>query len=450
MKLLVVTPEFPPFFGGGIATFYGYLLPELVSAGMDVTVVIDNHSREVPAQYVYKGVKAILLDRRLSESLLGSFSAFCLSTDIVRHLAAAWAVWKQVKHGQDFDIVECADWGLYYVPWLLTRSNPPLIVRLHASNGQIAKHDPQSCSPLSGGLSQLIEAALLPLANSLVTYSQANRRFWEQALGCDVSYCPPPLPVSNIADMWFPSSDHAIVFGRLQEWKGVRTLCKALESMGSKSPIVDWYGRVISPQQSTGVSFDAQLKIDFPKVWDNKFVLHPPLEPRAVAKLQRSASFAIVPSDWDVFNYTVAESMASAVPILCSSGAGASEIIQNGINGFVFEAGNASDLVDAIERMMALSFSEKKSMGMKAMENILINLDPSLVAKRTIECYLSARSARKQNCSIDSLLSSALSPAASADSDLAIDRCLNLIDFKALLRHASKRVTNKFFHRFIK
>jgi hypothetical protein len=40
MKLLCVIPEYPPDFGGGIATYYGALLPALARCSVSVTALI--------------------------------------------------------------------------------------------------------------------------------------------------------------------------------------------------------------------------------------------------------------------------------------------------------------------------------------------------------------------------------------------------------------------------
>ena len=64
------------------------------------------------------------------------------------------------------------------------------------------------------------------------------------------------------------------------------------------------------------------------------------------------ALFNLVPSLWDVFNFTAIEAMASGRPTIVSDGAGASELIEDGANGFVFRSGDANALATAIERLI--------------------------------------------------------------------------------------------------
>jgi glycosyltransferase involved in cell wall biosynthesis len=50
---------------------------------------------------------------------------------------------------------------------------------------------------------------------------------------------------------------------------------------------------------------------------------------------------------------TVIEAMAAAKPVVVSVKAGISEIIQNGVNGFLFEEPNAKKMVEIVEQLMA-------------------------------------------------------------------------------------------------
>ena len=342
-KLLFIIPEFPPAYGGGIGTFYGHLLPALARSGAEVMAIVGSSLHTCSDLHQSDGLKIVPLDQQLVKNLRDSFSSLSLSPDLTSHLAVAWAAWRQANEGEGFDVVECTDWGLFFVPWLLSTSNPPLVIRLHASDGQIAQHDPDSCPPLFGSLCQLIESALLPRAASLITYSHLNKNAWEKSLNCPVHYCPPPLPVEPSQASWKPCTEHGLVIGRVQEWKGPRTLCEALGGLGDNAPCIDWYGRVIISQRS-GVPLDIQLMRDYPGIWGHRIIHYAPVAPSLIIEKQREASFFLVPSDWDVFNYTAAEAMASGCPVICSEGAGASELIQHGQNGFLFNAIDSASL----------------------------------------------------------------------------------------------------------
>lgn len=441
---LFILPEYPPDAGGGIGTYYQQLLPHLVKRGIEVKAIVGSGVHPGPEQPLSQdGVTLVPLDQSRFYRLLSEFPALALAPDLVRHLAAAWAVWEQTGGGEGFDVVECTDWGLFFVPWLLQPSSPPLIVRLHGSEGQIAHHDPESCSPLYGRLCQLIEVALLPRAALLSTLSRSNQLVWSDQLGRTVEYCPPPLAVksSNLAPM--RSNGRGLVVGRVQRWKGPDILCRALQLMGGDAPEVDWIGRSVLCQ-ATGQSYDAYLKQAFPEIWGSRIAHHEPEHPAQIGARQANASVVIVPSEWDVFNFTAVEAMAREAVVICSRGAGAVDLVEHGVNGFVFQAGDEQDLAAVMLQVQSLSPEQRRAMGVRARERIVEVLDPEEIARQTIKQYDQARRTPRQPEATHDLLRLALSPEESFDhSASAIHQNLERLDLKLLLRHVAGRLSRK-------
>ena len=64
MKILYLLPEYPPFFGGGISTFYNSLLPRLAKLGVEVTAVVGSGYAEGPHNVVFQdGVHVLPLNQ---------------------------------------------------------------------------------------------------------------------------------------------------------------------------------------------------------------------------------------------------------------------------------------------------------------------------------------------------------------------------------------------------
>ena len=377
MKLLFIIPEYPPGFGGGIATFYAALLPALVKHGLSVTAVVGSALGRGPEAYSDQGVTVIPLDQTRVNRLAGRFTSFALAPDFCRHLAAAWAAWEQTNGGQGFDCVECCDWGLSFVPWLTQSGAPPTRVRMHASAGQIALRETQPGFALTESLFQLAEAVLLPQAAELVTYGLGNQQWWRSRLNTGVAHLnpafTPPAPTERR-----PQTPNALVVGRIQSWKGPETLCRALNELGSAAPQCDWIGR--STVGSDGRDTAAWLAEQFPEIWGHRVRQVAPLPPTEIRQRQASASFVIVPSDWDVFNFTAIEAMSAHALVICSIGAGASSLIQHGINGFVFPAGDHGALAEAIRTIHLLSPEERQRIGQAAHDTVTDALLPEKIA----------------------------------------------------------------------
>ncbi|MEB3214305.1 MAG: glycosyltransferase, partial [Leptolyngbyaceae bacterium] len=353
-----------------------------------------------------------------------------------------------VRGGEGFDLVECTDWGLFFVPWLLDPSSPPLVVRFHGSDGQIAYHDPDSCSPLFASLCQLIESALLPRAALRVTYSQSNQRAWSSQLLRNVEFCPPSLCLDAIHDSSIPSNTRGLVVGRVQKWKGPDTLCRALQLLGTEAPFVDWIGRSVNTTP-TGQSYVAHLKKSFPDVWGSRICHLPPETPIQIKQRQSHAGFVLVPSEWDVFNFTAAEAMGRQSVVICSTGAGASELIDHGVNGFLFDAGDAQNLAAVIQQVQALSSEQRSVIGRRARTRVAEMLDPNEIARITIEQFTSAMHASNAPVSDQDLLRAILSPAnTTVNASSAMLRSLASIDLKILLQHIAFRLGHKVLNGF--
>lgn len=382
MRLLVLTPEFEAS-GGGIATFYRALAPALQNLGATVRVIEGSafHAGE-RAPRVIDGVAVETLEVIRLQAWWRRFSHFAATPGLRRHLAAAWAMWEQADQGRDADVVEASDWGLLFVPPAVEASRP-LIVQGHASVGQIGVHDPVAGEEVQIALVRLIEASVLRQSGLLQTYSDANADFW----GVETERRPAVIrpawaPRQPSADS--PPHDRGLVIGRMQRWKGPQLLCAALDRLGPGAPDVDWIGRD-TPWGAKQQSTSRHLAATFPDIWGRKVLPHPPIEPSEVAKRQAQALFNVVPSTWDVFNFTAVEAMASGRPTLVSTGAGASELVVDGENGYLFDSVDA--LCDGIERVVAATPAQRRAMGAAAQDTVRTALDPAAIAQTRIEAF---------------------------------------------------------------
>src|SRR3954469_23818543 len=161
MKLLFVIPEYLPHPGGGIATFYKNLLPYCVADGHSVRVVLASPYMQGTEHYVVDGVHVEQLDPERFERQLTALRRFAIFPELQRYLAAAWAAWEQADRGEGYDFVEATDFGLTFVPWVVTDTQSTVQVQMHSSNGQIDSYDPREGFQLQAGVVRLIESALL-------------------------------------------------------------------------------------------------------------------------------------------------------------------------------------------------------------------------------------------------------------------------------------------------
>ncbi|MEM9532107.1 MAG: glycosyltransferase family 4 protein [Pseudomonadota bacterium] len=371
MKLALITPEWGAV-AGGIATYYRHLVPALRDAGVEVTVFCG--SPFVTGSGSQEGAQLLAADAL--EAHRRPFRQFAPLGQLQHHLAAAWALFDQVQQ-QDFDLVECTDWGLTALPWLELAQ--PVIMRCHASLAQVARREHLPGEAVFQSVTALLEQSALRLADGVVTYADANAAEWTSVLARDVPVVRPAFPVAPAATA-APDGAAGLVAGKIQRWKGVETLCRALEHDYAGPPI-RWFGRDM-PYDDAGTtqSTASVMERRYPEVWNNLIRPAGMVPPVQLVEERAGAAFMVVPSSWDVFNFTVVEGMAQGLPVVVSSGAGASELIDHGVSGWVFEAGNAEACRACLDELLGLSAAARQAVGEAAREMVATRLEPARAA----------------------------------------------------------------------
>jgi hypothetical protein len=282
---------------------------------------------------------------------------------MLRRWLGAAAALVEAARLENPDVVEAVDFGLAFLPFAAGPAASRLIVQMHGSLGQIAAHE--AVAPrdeLDAALAQLAESAALPRAAELQAYSPSNAAEWTGRLARPVAFVPPtfPAPSGHKAT----TSGPALIVGRVQHWKGPHILCEAVRQLaGNRVGFpMQWVGRDTATGPD-GSSMTEHLTRTYGDVWGPRVMHLPQQSPDDVARLQRAARIVIVPSLWDTFNFTVVEAMAAAKAVVCSKGAGASWLIEDGVSGFLFDVGDPVSLAAALVRANDLTDQDLAHMG---------------------------------------------------------------------------------------
>lgn len=389
VRVLFVIPEFPPQYGGGIAAYYGTLVPAIAAEGHKVDVLVGSMYTNNRPSWEGDGYTVEFLDVERRRRAFERFTAYEVIPPMRRTLAAAWALFQQTDGGAEYDVVETTDFGLLFLPWTTAEEAPPTIVQLHGSEGQIDAREPKAGSALQGHLTRLLEIQGLSRADALQTHSRSNVRHWSQRLDREVGYMPPPLSPQRPADSVSSTLDTeavGFVAGRIQYWKGPTVLCEAQARLGDDAPLIDWAGRDMD-YGAVKQSMSSHLERTYPDVWRKTVRPIGQISPENVSRHQRAAEFVVVPSIWDVFNYTAVEALREGAVVICSDGAGACDVIEHGRSGFVFPSKNEERLAEAIRDVLSLSEGERKEIGQAGRESVQEILSPQRIARKRSQKY---------------------------------------------------------------
>ena len=154
------------------------------------------------------------------------------------------------------------------------------------------------------------------------------------------------IDIEKVKNPCFDKEDYFVYLGRVNEVKGIRTLCKAAYVLPYKLIVVG--GGELLPElqeqyKTSDIEFKGQME------WND---FRPIIE---------GAKFMVLPSEWSENNpLTVIESQSLGTPVLGARIGGIPELIEEGVTGMTFESGNVEDLKEKIELMWNASFNYKE------------------------------------------------------------------------------------------
>jgi len=424
MKLLFITPEYLPDSGGGIITFYRFLLPEMVRQGHAVTVVVADGRHIGEAERMIDGVRVRYLEAAAHGRWLQRFARYTVVFPwLQENLALAWAAWESAGQGAGWDHVEVTEWPLLFIPWVLHRERVPSTVQLHGSHGQITLGDGTGTADFHDPWVRLIECALLREAPAVQTNSALNARFWEERLGRPVSVENPGFQVGSAPPAGSGKLRRPLlgrVFGRLNLGKGAFALAEALSAGTMSGVTVEWFGNDTAYGTSTVA---AALRARFPHVLEHTLRHHRQIPHDEVLARLTDGAFVLIPTLCDVFNLTAAEAMAMRAVVVCSRHAGACELIEDGVNGFLYDPLRSGDLARVLDRLAALSDAGIARMTDAAAQTVHDRLDPARSVARRIGFYAD-RTAAAPSPPLSAWFGEAVSGSdAPCDPGALLDRC---------------------------
>jgi glycosyltransferase involved in cell wall biosynthesis len=154
--------------------------------------------------------------------------------------------------------------------------------------------------------------------------------------------------------------EYLLYIGRIETLKGLKTLLTAAKDTGAELKIAgdgSW-----APELIKRVSKLSNVEY-------LGFVSGEPLK-----QLVQRARAVVVPSEWyETFGLTAAEAKAVGTPVIASRIGGLTEVVRDGIDGILFEPGNALELAAAID---SLKHKDTFQMGVDGMQDVKTRFSP--------------------------------------------------------------------------
>lgn len=160
-------------------------------------------------------------------------------------------------------------------------------------------------------------------------------------------------PDKNLAAM--EKAPYVLYFGRLSRIKGVGTLLKAAQKLGHIRFVIAGRG---------------EDEEEFRKSAGSNVEFRGFLTGKELNTLVRKAMFSVYPSEWyENCPMSVLESQAVGTPVIGANIGGIPELIQNNVDGLLFESGNAEDLQEKISCLYS-NHSVLQEFSMKCIQKV--------------------------------------------------------------------------------
>ncbi|MGM9780092.1 MAG: glycosyltransferase family 4 protein [Prevotella sp.] len=152
-----------------------------------------------------------------------------------------------------------------------------------------------------------------------------------------------------------------ITVARYTQQKNVLTYMKAVrmvKAMGLKVHF-DWYG-----DKKHNATYYAEVEKEY-RLLDiaDYLTLHEPNQ--KIEEEYRKSDIFCLPSLFEGYPNVVAEAMSCGLPVICSNVYENPYIVEEGVNGFLFNPEKAEEMVKAIRQIISLSPEERWQMGLR-------------------------------------------------------------------------------------
>jgi glycosyltransferase involved in cell wall biosynthesis len=189
----------------------------------------------------------------------------------------------------------------------------------------------------------------------------------------------PASPTSAVSFPDLPGKEFLLFVGDLSAEKGVHTLLRAYENLGSDRPQLVLVGRR-TPDTPTNIPEGAQVQPEWPH--------------ENVMEAFRRCTAAVLPSVWpDPCPTTVLEAMASGCPLVTTSIGGMTDMVVDQESGLLVPPGNVPALAEAISELLT-NESVRSKYATAARERVL-RFTATAVAERLEVVYAKVAAAQR-------------------------------------------------------
>jgi glycosyltransferase involved in cell wall biosynthesis len=363
----LLTTEYPPFFGGGISTYCYNTAMMLGENGHSVSVFINDPAVSDFIVEQREGVRVVRFNpyRTKSSYFLGH------TTNISYEFSQIVKLFIE-KEGPP-DIIEAQEYlGVAY--YLLQFKHLlydwckdiPVVITMHSPSFLYMEYNQVPMYKYPNYWICEMERFCLQAASFIISPSkymldELRKRF--VLTNENVEIIPNPFRSKREATLTDIHNGEIIFYGKLTPQKGAFKLLyyfKHLWENGFTRPLTIIGGQDIV-YQPEDLTMGDWIRKNFKKYITNGYLkIEGKIKPTQIGDRIQQAEIVIVPSMNDNLPYVVFEMMALGKVLLVSKQGGHSEVIENGVDGFVFDHENPDTFYRQLQKTLSLTSEDRR------------------------------------------------------------------------------------------
>lgn len=378
MKYWLLTSEFPPFYGGGISTYCYHTATMFADRRHQVTVFV--YDSQTARTQVSNGHVRVV---RFNANLTGTTSCLGHITNI--SYAFSQIVKEYIDQEGKPDIIEAQEYlGIaYYLlqfksllyDWC---SQIPVIITMHSPSELYMEYNHVSHFRYPNYWICEMERFCLRSANHVISPSyyiteKLSNKGVHIASGISVIANPysVPTPLQQQSDE--SATDQIIFFGKLTAQKGVFQLLKYFKTMWDEGFTRSLYliGGQDIVYHPEGITMGSLIRKRYATYINNELLIpEKGIRPSEIQQRLLRAELVIIPSMNDNLPYAVIEMMALGKIVLVSKQGGQFEIVEDGVDGFIFDHNEIDSFRNKLVHILSLSNCHRKEISERAKRKI--------------------------------------------------------------------------------
>jgi len=414
MHICIVTTEYLPGPGGGVATYNAIISQLLVQAGHEVTVVVKQEGDQCPWEISDEGplrvVPVPMINHESGRPIWDDPDLYANEMIHLRSYTGVFAkeiarILPELHRAKPFDLVLSQD---VEAPTYLiqnermlfnTMADVPFIVFIHSPHRFVQLFNDASLYNRNDYHRILYEEQSMALADGLIAASQYMKNQMVELMGFQdkdihlIHYphgeVPDPSTITQAPTTPKQDSEDSLIYaGRIEPRKGVEYLLKAFSEIASRHPrlVLELAGNDTQHPTLGKPCSEVFLKSVKKEIRDRIRFLGP-VPREELWQYYHKAVLGVVPSRWEPFSFTGQEMMASAIPVLATIEVGMAELIESGLNGFQCPAHDVQALAEKLEAALEKPYAELQQMGQAARQRILESCNNETILGETLAYF---------------------------------------------------------------